>query len=180
MKKEKWLIALAAGVGLAAIIYKLISKDIPDGAVAVQPFDINRYLGKWYEIARMPNRIERNIINLTEDYSRINDDTFKVITKGYNTIKGEWIEMTGKIKVAGKNGVGMFRVSYLGPFYAAYNVLEIDARYKYALVSGGGLDYLWILSRETTIPDGIKHKFLLKAMSIGFAVEQLEWMNPNA
>jgi len=180
MKKEKWLIALAAGVGLAAIIYKLISKDIPDGAVAVQPFDINRYLGKWYEIARMPNRIERNIINLTEDYSRINDDTFKVITKGYNTIKGEWIEMTGKIKVAGKNGVGMFRVSYLGPFYAAYNVLEIDARYKYALVSGGGLDYLWILSRETTIPDGIKHKFLLKAMSIGFAVEQLEWMNPTA
>jgi len=180
MKKEKWLIALAAGVGLAAIIYKLISKDIPDGAVAVQPFDINRYLGKWYEIARMPNRIERNIINLTEDYSRINDDTFKVITKGYNTIKGEWIEMTGKIKVAGKNGVGMFRVSYLGPFYAAYNVLEIDARYKYALVSGGGLDYLWILSRETTIPDGIKHKFLLKAMSIDFAVEQLEWMNPTA
>ena len=180
MKKEKWLIALAAGVGLAAIIYKLISKDIPDGAVAVQPFDINRYLGKWYEIARMPNRIERNIINLTEDYSRINDDTFKVITKGYNTIKGEWIEMTGKIKVAGKNGVGMFRVSYLGPFYAAYNVLEIDARYKYALVSGGGLDYPWILSRETTIPDGIKHKFLLKAMSIGFAVEQLEWMNPTA
>jgi apolipoprotein D and lipocalin family protein len=180
MKKEKWLIALAAGVGLAAVIYKLVSKDIPDGAAAVQPFDINRYLGKWYEIARMPNRIERNIINLTEDYSRINDDTFKVITKGYNTIKGEWIEMTGKIKVAGKNGVGMFRVSYLGPFYAAYNVLEIDARYKYALVSGGGLDYLWILSRETTIPEGIKHKFLLKAMSIGFAVEQLEWMKPTA
>ena len=88
--------------------------------------------------------------------------------------------MAGKIKVAGKNGVGMFKVSYLGPFYAAYNVLEIDPRYKYALVSGGGLDYLWILSRETTIPENVKHRFLLKAMNIGFAVEQLEWMNPKS
>src|SRR5476649_2830374 len=98
MKKEKWLIAQAASAGLAAVIYKLVSKNIPDGAVAVQPFDINRYLGKWYEIARLPSRIEKNITNLTEDYSRINDDTFKVITKGYNTQKDEWIEMTGKIK----------------------------------------------------------------------------------
>ncbi|WP_158996394.1 lipocalin family protein [Mucilaginibacter sp. L196] len=178
MKNEKWLIALAAGIGLGVVIYKLVSKNIPDGAAAVEPFDINRYLGKWYEIARLPSRIEKNITNLTEDYSRVNDDTFKVITKGYNTKKDEWIEMSGKIKFAGKNGVGMFKLSYLGPFYAAYNVLEIDSRYKYALVSGSGLDYLWILSRETTIPEDVKHQFLLRAMDIGFAVEQLEWMDP--
>jgi apolipoprotein D and lipocalin family protein len=180
MKKEKWLIALAASAGLAAVIYKLVSKNIPDGAVAVQPFDINRYLGKWYEIARLPSRIEKNIINLTENYSRINYDTFKVITKGYNTQKGEWTEMSGKIKFAAQKGVGILKVSYLGPFYAAYNVLDIDPHYKYALVSASNLDYLWILSRETSVPEDIKHQFLLKAMSIGFAVEQLEWMNPTA
>lgn len=180
MKKEKWLIALAASAGLAAIIYKLISKDIPDGATAVQPFDINRYLGKWYEIARLPNRIERNIKDITDNYSRINDNTFKIVAKGYDTKKGNWREMSGKIKFAAQKGVGMFKVSYLGLFYAAYNVLDIDPHYKYALVSGNRLDYLWILSREPSVPEDIKHQFLLKAMSIGFAVEQLEWMNPSA
>ena len=178
--KDKWLIALAAGAGLAAVIYKLVSKDIPDGAAAVQPFDINRYLGKWYEIARLPSRIEKSITNLTENYSRLDDETFKVVTKGYNTKKGEWVEMVGKIKFGAQKGVGMLKVSYLGPFYVAYNVLDIDPHYKYALVSGSGVDYLWILSRETTVPEDVKHQFLLKAMQMGFAVEQLEWMDPEA
>jgi apolipoprotein D and lipocalin family protein len=180
MKKEKWLIALAAGAGLAAVIYKLVSKDIPDGAAAVHPFDINRYLGKWHEIARLPSRIEKGVTNFTEKYSRLNDDTFRVVTKGYNTQKDKWTEMSGKIKFAGQKGLGMLKVSYFGPFYVAYNVLDIDPHYKYALVSGSGLDYLWILSRETTIPEDIKNQFLLKAKGIGFAVEQLEWMNPEA
>ena len=176
MKKEKWLIALAAGMGVAAVVYKLLSKEIPKNAVAVEPFDMNRYLGKWYEIARLPNRFEKDINHLTEEYSSNNDSTFKVITKGYNTQKGEWKELAGTIKFADRKGVGMLKVSYFGPFYASYNVLDIDPHYKYALVSGSGLDYLWILSRETTIPDDVKKDFLAQATAIGFDIEKLEWV----
>ena len=176
MKKEKWLIGLAAVLGVAAIVYKLLSKDIPDNAAAVEPFDMNRYLGKWYEIARLPNRIEKDINHLTEEYSSNNNGTFKVITKGYNTQKGEWKELSGTIKFADRKGVGMLKVSYFGPFYASYNVLSIDPHYKYALVSGSGLDYLWILSRETTIPDDVKKQFLAESRAIGFDVEKLEWV----
>jgi apolipoprotein D and lipocalin family protein len=176
MKKEKWLLAIAAGFGVAAVVYKLLSKDIPDNATAVEPFDMNRYLGKWYEVARLPNRIEKDINHLTEEYSSNDNGTFKVITKGYNTQKGEWKELSGTIKFADRKGVGLLKVSYFGPFYANYNVLDIDSHYKYALVSGSGLDYLWILSRETKIPDDIKKQFLTQATTIGFDIEKLEWV----
>jgi len=176
MKKERWLIGLAAGLGVAAIVYKLLSNDIPENATVVEPFDMNRYLGKWYEIARLPSRIEKDINHLTEEYSSNNNGTFKVITRGYNTQKGEWKELSGIIKFADRKGVGMLKVSYFGPFYASYNVLDIDPHYKYALVSGSGLDYLWILSRETTIPDDIKKQFLAGAIAIGFDIDKLEWV----
>ena len=176
MKKEKWLLTTLAGAGIGAIIYSLLSKDFPAGAVPVKPFDMNRYLGKWYEIARMPNAIEKNLKNLTEEYSSITDDKFSVVTKAYHTKKNKWKEATGTIKFAGPDDVGMLKVSYFGPFYLSYNVLAIDADYRYALVSGSGLDYLWILSRDLTVPDDVKSQFLSIAWKIGFKVEELEWV----
>ena len=176
MKKEKWLLATLVGAGVGAIVYSLLSKDFPDGSLPVKPFDMNRYLGKWYEIARLPNAIEKNLKNLTEEYSAISNDKFKVVTKAYNFKKGKWRQATGTIKYAGPEDVGMLEVSYFGPFYLSYNILAIDTDYRYALVSGSGLDYLWILSREMTAPDEIKSQFLSIAWKIGFKVEDLEWV----
>jgi apolipoprotein D and lipocalin family protein len=176
MKKEKWLLALAAGAGVAVVTYGLLSKDIPKGAAAVHPFDADRYMGLWYEVARLPNRIEKNINQLTEEYILNEDGIMKVITKGYNFKKDEWKTINGKMRLAGSDNLGMLEVSYFGPLYLSYNVLDIDADYRYALVSGSGLSYLWILSRETTIPDNIKAQFLNTARDIGFDVGKLEWM----
>jgi len=176
MKKDKWLLATLAGAGVGAIVYTLLSRDFPVGASPVKPFDISRYLGKWYEIARLPNAIEKNLRNLTEEYSAIGNNKFKVVTKAYNFKKGKWKVASGTIKFAGPEDTGMLKVSYFGPFYLSYNVLAIDADYRYALVSGSGLDYLWILSREMTIPGDIKSKFLSIAWKIGFKIEELEWM----
>lgn len=183
MKKEHWLITLAAGLGVAAVAgvtYNLLSKDIPKGATAIEPFDKERYMGLWYEIARLPSSIEKNISKLTEDYSLNDDGTMKVITKGYNYKKNKWAEIEGKIKFAGSENIGMLKVSYFGPAYANYNVLDIDADYNYALVSGSGLGFLWILSKEKSIPENIKNQFIDKAKSIGFAVEKLEWPDIEA
>jgi apolipoprotein D and lipocalin family protein len=176
MKKEKWLLAAAAGAGAAALIYALWPKaEIPEGATAVEPFDIDRYMGKWLEIARLPNKIEKDIKNLTEEYAFDDDGAITVVTRGYNFKKNKWTEVTGKIKPAGSINVGMLQVSYLRPFYAAYNVLDVDDDYQYALVSGSGLDYLWILSRTTTVPMDIRNRFLQKAAEFGFDVGMLEW-----
>ncbi len=177
MKKQNWVIA-AAGLGAAAVgimAYKLLSKNIPKGATAVQPFDKLRYMGTWYEIARLPSRIEKNLKNVIEEYTDNGDGTFTVVTRAVNVKTNELKEATGNIRSAGAADSGMLEVSYLGPFYLAYNVLDIDDEYKYALVSGSSTDYLWLLSRETKIPGDIKERFLTKAQAIGFAIEKLEW-----
>lgn len=176
MKKQNILIAAAAGIGAAALTYQLLSRDIPKGAKAVTPFDINRYLGMWYEIARLPSRIEKNLNQLTEEYSLNPDGTLKVITRAWHTKHCEWVLADGKIKFAGAKDVGMLKVSYFGPIYFAYNILDIDDDYKYAMVSTSNRDYLWLLSRETDIPTKIKKRFLTKALAIGFDIAALEWM----
>ena len=113
---------------------------------------------------------------MIEEYSLNEDGTIKVVTKTYNAKKDKWSEFTGKIKFAGAEDVATLKVSYFRPVYFAYNILEVNADYRYALVSTSNLDYLWILSRENSVPDDIKEQFLSKAKAIGFTVEKLEWI----
>src|ERR1700712_3505903 len=145
MKRENLLVTVAAGIGFAALAYYLLSKDDIKEEDVVQQFDANQYMGLWHEIARMPSAIEKNIAQLTEDYSINEDGAMTVVTRGYNTKKGEWKEAAGKIKFAGAQDVGKLKVSYFGPFYADYNVLDITPDSQHALVSGSGTGYLWIL-----------------------------------
>ena len=152
---------------------------IPKGAYAITSFDKEKYLGKWYEIARFDFRFEKDLNNTTATYSLNNDGTIRVVNKGYNTKKDVWKEATGKAKFVGDEKVAMLKVSFFGPFYAGYNVIAIDPDYKYALIAGKNLDYLWILSRSTTIPDDIKNSFLQKAQAIGYNISNLIWVEHN-
>ncbi|MBS1503431.1 MAG: lipocalin family protein [Bacteroidetes bacterium] len=175
-KKEKWLVAIAAGVGAAGLAYALWPKNkIPKSAI-VQPFDKNRYMGLWNEVARLPNSIEKNLKNLTDEYSLSEDGTIKVVTRAYDFDKNKPVEATGKIKFAGSETLGKLKASYFLPIYLDYNILDIDEGYNYALVSGNSLNYLWIISRESTIPTGIRTRFLSKASELGFDITKLEWM----
>lgn len=175
--KQKWIIGLAAGAGVAGLAYALWPKSkIPNSAV-VSPFDKQKYMGIWHEIARLPNMIEKNLRDLTEEYKLNADGSIQVITRAYHIEKNKPVEATGKIKFKGSQKVGKLEVAYFLPIYLDYNILSIDEEYRYALVSGNSLDYLWILSRDTTIPENIKAIFLEKASTLGFNIEQLEWMS---
>lgn len=149
---------------------------IPKGAVAVKPFDKEKYLGKWYEIARKDFKFERNLSNTTAEYSLNENGTIKVNNQGYNTIKGEWKQAIGKAKFVGEENTAMLKVSFFGPFYSGYNVLAIDDEYKYALIAGESTKYLWILSREVNIPEEIKDKYLKIAKEIGYNTDDLVWV----
>ena len=98
MKKQNWLIALAAGAGAAGLAYALWPKNkIPKGAI-VQPFDKHKDLGLWNEVARLPNRIEKNLKNVTDEYSLNDDGSIAVITRAYNFDKNKPVEAEGKAK----------------------------------------------------------------------------------
>lgn len=149
---------------------------MPNGAVAVKPFDKEKYLGKWYEIARKDFKYERNLSNTTAEYSLNDNGTIKVDNRGYNTKKGEWTQAIGKAKFIGEDNIAKLKVSFFGPFYSGYNVIAIDDEYKYALVAGKSLKYLWILSREINIPVEIKDKYLKIAEEIGYNTADLIWV----
>jgi apolipoprotein D and lipocalin family protein len=149
---------------------------IPNGAVAVKPFVKERYLGKWYEIARLDFKYERDLNNTTAEYSLNENGTIKVYNQGYNTKKDKWDHAVGKAKFVGEETIAMLKVSFFGPFYSGYNVIAIDDEYRYALIAGVSLKYLWILSRETNIPVEIKDKYLRIAEEIGYNTADLIWV----
>lgn len=174
MNKRYPILFLALGVGVIAI--NLIScVSIPKGTTAVKPFKKDKYLGKWYEIARMDFKFEKDLNNVTATYSLKDDGSIKVDNRGYNYVKKEWKQSIGKAKFVNESNEGRLKVSFFGPFYAGYNVIEIDADYQFALIAGNNLKYLWILSRNKSIPENIKQQYLRKAESLGYDTATLLW-----
>lgn len=174
--KKKYLIA-AGALAIAGAAYVLLrsKRTIPRGVVAVTGFKKEKYLGKWYEIARLDYRYEKNLNNVSAEYSLNDDGSIKVYNHGYNFKKNTIEATVGKAKFAGDENVGQLKVSFFGPFYAGYNVIAIDYEYEYALVAGDSRDYLWLLSREKTMPGNIINKYLDIAAALGFPVEDLVW-----
>ncbi|MEO6549663.1 MAG: lipocalin family protein [Ferruginibacter sp.] len=168
-----------AVLGVVAWAILQSCKTIPKGAVAVNPFDSKKYLGKWYEIARLDFRFEKNLNNTTANYSLNTDGTIKVVNRGYNFKTSEWKQSTGKAKFVGDPTEAKLKVSFFGPFYAGYNVIALDSDYKYAMVAGKNLEYLWLLSREKTIPENIQQDYLQKAAALGYDTGKLVWVKQD-
>ncbi len=147
--------------------------------IPVVEFDPDQYLGKWYEVVRLDHSFERNLEQVTANYSKRDDGGLKVINRGYNAEKKEWEEAEGKAYfiedlVAGKPTIGKLKVSFFGPFYGAYNIIELDKPYyNYAMVSGPDKDYLWILSRTPQLAYPIKQHLISKAKLLGFDTDKL-------
>ena len=153
--------------------------SIPKGAKTISPFEKERYLGLWYEIARKDFKFERNLNNTTAEYSLNEDGSIQVSNQGYNTVKKEWTQAIGKAKFVGDENKAQLKVSFFGPFYSGYNVIALDDDYRYALVAGKDLDLLWILSRETMVPEEIKDQYLQLAEEIGYDTSDLIWVEHN-
>lgn len=166
-----------ASAGILIMLFSFYAcSTIPKGAEAVKPFEKEKYLGTWYEMARMDFYFEKNLNNTTANYSLNSNGTIKVDNQGYNTKKEKWSQAIGKAKFVEDENTAKLKVSFFGPFYAGYNVIAIDADYKYALVAGSSLKYLWILSREKSIPEAIKKDYLQKAEEIGYTTSNLLWI----
>jgi apolipoprotein D and lipocalin family protein len=139
----------------------------------VNNFDLNRYLGKWHEIARMPNSFEKNLINVTATYSLRDDGKVKVLNEGDRQFDGKHKSAKGVAKFKGDPTVGHLRVSFFRPFYADYIVAELDTAYQWVMVTGSKPKLLWILSREPTLDPAIFDRLVEKAKSLGYDTSRL-------
>jgi apolipoprotein D and lipocalin family protein len=145
----------------------------------VDSVDVNEYLGTWYEIARLDHSFERDLEQVTANYSKNTDGSIKVINRGYNPNKKEWKEAEGKayfIDPPNADGTftGKLKVSFFGPFYGAYNIMELDKPYyNYVMICGPDKDYLWILSRTPQLNYPVKQHLMAKAKEAGFKTDEL-------
>ena len=174
MESAKWgvvpafLAALFSGCAAS-------TSDIP----AVGDFELDRYLGSWYEIARLPHRFERNLGNVRAEYSLNSDGTVKVVNRG--TRDGEARTVTGRAKLKEPAArTGELRVSFFRPFYGDYRIIELGPGYDYAVVTGSTRDYLWILSREPTLSPARLKDIVGRLAELGFAVDKLEYPRQDA
>lgn len=178
--KKKTILLGSALLAAGAVVLWNTRRTIPKRAVAVNPFNLDRFLGRWHEIARLDYRYERTIRNTTIDYSQNEDGTLRVVNRGYDYSKRKRIYTAGKAWFTGANDVAKMKLSYFKGLSFGYNVIGVDPEYKYALVVGENLHRLWLLSRETTIPESVRHAFLHKARMIGFDISKLVWIEQNA
>ncbi len=160
-----WLLAFS--MLLAACV------GTPDGLTPVSDFKVDRYLGTWYEIARLDHSFERDLQQVTARYSLNADGSVRVINRGFNARQQQWRQAEGTAKFVGQPDVGHLKVSFFGPFYGGYNILVLDRDYQYALVSGPDRDYLWILARTPSIPQATYDALLTQADQMGFDTAQL-------
>ncbi len=151
--------------------------SIPEKVKPIDNFDVKRYLGTWYEIARFDFRFEKNLDNTSAQYSLDKNGNVVVLNSGYNYIKKEWKKAEGLAKFRGNKDIAALKVSFFGPFYSGYNVVALDKNYQYALIAGKDLDYLWILSREKNLPEKVKADYLKIAKEIGYDTSKLIWVN---
>jgi len=152
---------------------------IPEGIKPVENFSLDRYLGRWYEIARLDHSFERGLSKVTAEYSLREDGGVRVLNRGYSETKQIWKEATGRAYFVNGAEQGYLKVSFFGPFYGAYIIFDLDQEdYQHALVCGPDKSYLWILSRTPTLDAEIVAGLVAKAAAAGFNTEELIFPSP--
>jgi apolipoprotein D and lipocalin family protein len=152
--------------------------SVPEGIKPVAMFELDRYLGKWYEIARIENRFEAGLDNVTATYSLNDDGSVNVLNQGYNAEERAWKAAEGRAVFVGADDVGHLKVSFFGPFYSSYVVYELDHKsYQYAFVTGYNREYLWFLSRTPTVDKAQVERFIQQAKSLGYNTSEIVFPN---
>lgn len=151
----------------------------PVNAVPVGEFETDRYLGTWYEVARLDHSFERGLSQVSATYTRRDDGKIKVENRGFKENSGEFKDATGKAKFADASDTGHLKVSFFGPFYGDYIIFDLDAAYSRAYVSGGKDNYLWLLSRTPTVSESVRQDFIAKSAALGYDTDSLIWVDQS-
>lgn len=153
------------------------SVKLPSSVTPIEGFELNRYLGTWYEIARLDHSFERGLEQVSATYSMREDGGVKVLNKGFDVKDKAWEDATGRAYFVGNASTGHLKVSFFGPFFGSYGIFTLDKKsYNYAFVSGDTTDYLWLLSRTPKVDERLKQEFIKQAKSRGFDTNKLIWV----
>ena len=152
------------------------STSPPSGISAVTPFDLARYEGRWYEVARLDHSFERGMTDVSATYQRQADGSVRVVNRGFDTAKNDWRQALGKALSTGDAQTASLKVSFFGPFYGGYHVAALDPDYQWALVVGPDRSYCWILSRTKQLAPSVRAQLVARASALGIDTQSLIWV----
>ena len=178
MKKNVFLGGLIAAGGL--LLFRSWANR-PKKAEPMQDFDIEKFQGAWYEIARVDNEFDILKTNVIIHYAyKEQDNTIDIVQNSFNVETEKWETAKGLGKFRQDKTVGALKIRFYNSTFEGYNILSTDEDYQYALVVGRNLKYLWILSRERKpLPKEIKDKYLKWAELMGYKVSNLNWVRQH-
>ncbi len=179
--RSSLLVPAALGVGamLTVMLLNACATRPPPNVTPVSDFELERYAGRWYEIARTDQRFEKGLVRTQAYYSPNPNGTVEVTNRGFDPEKNQWEEVVGKARFIGKPTVAALKVSFFGPFYGGYNVVALDPAYQWALVIGSSVDSMWILSRKPYLPDEVRGVLLAKARALGVDEDKIVWVQQD-
>ena len=148
----------------------------PIGITPVSPFDLQRYQGRWYELARLDHRFERGMTDVSATYQPQPDGSVRVLNRGFDTANGEWREAIGKALFTAAPTTASLEVSFFGPFYGGYHVAALDADYRWALVVGPDRSYCWILARDKQLVPAQRAAIVARAQALDIDTSALIWV----
>jgi apolipoprotein D and lipocalin family protein len=148
----------------------------PEGITSVTPFELARYEGKWFEVARLDHSFERGLTDVSATYQAQPDGSVRVINRGFDSKKGEWKQANGRALFTGATDQASLKVSFFGPFYGGYHVVALDPDYRWSMVVGPDRDYLWILARDKQLDPDVKAQLLSQAQAFRLPTEKLLWV----
>lgn len=166
--------------GLVLISFLLISCNknyLP--LKTVENVDIKKYSGLWYEIARLPNKFQKNCYGTTAEYEVIDETTIKVINSCFeDSLNGELDQATGKAFIEDLNQKAKLEVQFFWPFRGDYWIIALDQdNYNYAMVGEPSRKYLWILGRAKNFPKNTLDSLVAYAKLNGFKTEEMIYEN---
>lgn len=166
--------AALAATGLVACASPPVNRDQSVALTTADSIDLDRYLGRWYEIARFENSFEKNCAGVTADYSRRADGSIDVL----NTCRegapgGKARTAGGRAKAVDEAANARLKVSFFGPFWGDYWILWRADDYSVSLVGEPSGRYLWILARTPIIGADVRAGALERLERLGYDVSQL-------
>ena len=164
-----WMAGVAVMAGCA-------NTSPPPGVKAVSPFDLQRYQGRWYELARLDHSFERGMTDVSATYTPQADGSVRVVNRGFAAASGQWREAVGKALFTGAPTAGSLKVSFFGPFYGGYHVAALDPDYRWALVLGPDTSYCWILARDKQLDAAQRDAIVARAQALGVDTHALIWV----
>lgn len=177
LRRPRLVGSLSALLLVSLLGLSACSTTPPEGMTPVTPFDLTRYEGKWYELARLDHSFERGLTDVSATYRAQADGSVEVINRGYDNKRRDWRQAVGRALFTGESNRASLKVSFFGPFYGGYHVVALDQQdYRWAMVAGPDRDYLWILARDKQLPADVRSGLLTQARELGLDVDKLIWV----